>query len=120
MRARYAAEVTVSDGRRFASLGRVTVRNRRLALLWLRRQALRLANAHGCAVSDASPGDVRPVRFHGSDAPEGLRFWATDGRRQDDAIRALEAGFPLLFTVVDPAVGLSLTLAGWRGSPADL
>jgi len=120
MRARYAAEVTVTVGQRFASLGGVTVRNRRLVLLWLRRQALRLADAHGSAVRDESPGDVRPVLFHGSDAPERLRFWATDGGRQDDAIRALEAGFPLLFTVVDPAVGLSLTLAGWRGSPADL
>ncbi|MYX13590.1 hypothetical protein GTY67_09150 [Streptomyces sp. SID8374] len=118
-RASYAAEITVTVGQRFASLGGVTVRNRRLALLWLRRQALRLADGHGSAVRDASPGDVRPVRFHGSDAPERLRFWATDGPRQDDAIRALEAGFPLLLTVVDPAVGLSLTLAGWRGRLAD-
>ncbi|WP_432149802.1 hypothetical protein [Streptomyces sp. bgisy029] len=119
MRASYAAEVTVTDGQRFASLGGVTVRNRRLVLLWLRRQALRLANGHGNAVRDASPGDVRPVLFHSSDAPEGLRFWATDHHRQDDAIRTLEAGFPLQFTVLDPAVGLSLTLAGWHTSPAD-
>ncbi|MFG3404743.1 hypothetical protein [Streptomyces sp. NPDC048142] len=142
----YAAEVTVTDGQRSASLGGVTVRNRRLVLLWLRGQALRLANGHGnggggggggggrhghghrhgfmrAAVDSLPPpraNDVRPAVFHGSDAPEELRFWATDGRHQDDAIRALEAGFPLLFTVVDPAVGLSLTLAGWRGSPADL
>ncbi|MEU0355834.1 hypothetical protein [Streptomyces cyaneofuscatus] len=118
MRTRYAAEVTVIVGQRFASLGGVTVRNRRLALLWLRRQALRLANAHGSAVRDASPGDVRPVRFHGTDAPESLRFWATDAHRQDDAIRTLEAGFPLHFTVTDPAVGLHLTLAGWHTAPA--
>ncbi len=118
MRARYAAEVTVTAGQRFASLGGVTVRNRRLVLLWLRRQALRLANAHGGAVRDALPADVRPVRFHGSDAPESLRCWATDAYRQDDAIRTLEAGFPLHFTVADPAVGLSLTLAGWHASPA--
>ncbi|MEW2069973.1 hypothetical protein [Streptomyces sp. NPDC007346] len=118
----YAAEVTVSDGQRFASLGGVTVRNRRLALLWLRRQALRLADGHGKAVDGTSlrlpTADVRPVLFHGSDAPEGLRFWATDHHRQDDAIRALEAGFPVQFTVLDPAVGLSLTLAGWHSSPA--
>lgn len=43
----YAAEVTLSDGERFASLGGVVVRNRRLVLLWLRRQALRLARGHG-------------------------------------------------------------------------
>ncbi|WP_103533621.1 hypothetical protein [Streptomyces sp. SM11] len=124
MRAGYAAEVTVTDGQRFASLGGVAVRNRRLVLLWLRGQALRLANGHGHGLARATDSlrlptsDVRPVLFHGSDAPEGLRFWATDGERQDDAIRALEAGFPVLHTVVDPAVGLSLTLAGWRGSLA--
>lgn len=119
----YTAEVTFSDGQRFASLGRVAVRNRRLVLLWLRRQALRLANGHGLPVV-AEPitpptGDVSPVRFHGTDAPEELRRWATGSAHQDHAIRALEAGFPALFTVLDPAVGLSLTLAGWRGRPAD-
>ncbi|MFD8601673.1 hypothetical protein AMK14_14665 [Streptomyces sp. TSRI0445] len=120
----YAAEVTVSDGQRFASLGGVAVRNRRLVLLWLRRQALRLANGHGLPlvaepVRLSTGDDVRPVHFHGSDAPEELRHWATHGPHQDHAIRALEAGFPALFTVSDPAVGLSLTLAGWRGRPAD-
>lgn len=119
----YAAEVTVTDGQRFASLGAVTVRNRRLVLLWLRRQALRLADGHGLPAAEESlrlpTGDARPVRFHGSYAPEELRRWATDGAHQDHAIRALEAGFPALFTVLDPAVGLSLTLAGWRGRLAD-
>ncbi|MFJ9053072.1 hypothetical protein ACIRPO_25505 [Streptomyces bacillaris] len=120
----YAAEVTVSDGQRYASLGTAAVRNRRLVLLWLRRQALRLANAHGNrAAPDGDPppptttADVRPVLFHGSDAPETLRHWATTGRLQDDAIRTLESGFPLHFTVLDPAVGLSLTLAGWHAFP---
>ncbi|WP_405501179.1 hypothetical protein [Streptomyces anulatus] len=119
----HSAEVTLSDGQRFASLGGVVVRNRRLALVWLRRQALRLANGHGLLLAPEPVrlprGDVRPVRFHGSDAPEELRRWATEGAHQDHAIRALEAGFPALFTVLDPAVGLSLTLAGWRGHPAD-
>ncbi|MFB7479757.1 hypothetical protein ACFUEM_14300 [Streptomyces anulatus] len=119
----YAAEVTLSDEQRFASLGGVVVRNRRLALLWLRRQALRLANGHGIVLAPESvrlpARDVRPVRFHGSDAPEELRRWATGGAHQEHAIRALEAGFPALFTVLDPAVGLSLTLAGWRGHPTD-
>lgn len=119
----YAAEVTVSDGQRFATLGGVAVRNRRLVLLWLRRQALRLANGHGLPLVPEPvrlpTGDVRPVRFHGSHAPQELRRWATHGPCQDHAIRDLEAGFPALFTVLDPAVGLSLTLAGWRGRPAD-
>ncbi|MDX3488869.1 hypothetical protein ACH4MN_03105 [Streptomyces anulatus] len=119
----HSAEVTLSDGQRFASLGGVVVRNRRLALVWLRRQALRLANGHGLLLAPEPvrlpTGDVRPVRFHSSDAPEELRRWATEDAHQDHAIRALEAGFPALFTVLDPAVGLSLTLAGWRGHPAD-
>ncbi|MEU4027976.1 hypothetical protein [Streptomyces anulatus] len=119
----HSAEVTLSDGQRFASLGGVVVRNRRLVLVWLRRQALRLADGHGLLLAPEPVrlprGDVRPVRFHGSDAPEELRRWATEGAHQDHAIRALEAGFPALFTVLDPAVGLSLTLAGWRGHPAD-
>ncbi|NEB89631.1 hypothetical protein G3I43_36595 [Streptomyces anulatus] len=119
----HSAEVTLSDGQRFASLGGVVVRNRRLVLLWLRRQALRLANGHGTVLDPESvplpTRDVHPVRFHGSHAPEELRRWATGGAHQDHAIRALEAGFPALFTVLDPAVGLSLTLAGWRGRPTD-
>lgn len=120
----YAAEVTVSDGLRHASLGTASVGNRRLALLWLRRQALRLANAHGdrAALEHEAvrlpTADVRAVLFHGTDAPESLRCWATDACRQDDAIRTLEAGFPLHFTVADPAVGLCVTLAGWRTAPA--
>ncbi|MYR38582.1 hypothetical protein GTX14_22490 [Streptomyces sp. SID4944] len=123
-RAAYAAEVTVSDGQRYACLGTAAVRNRRLVLLWLRRQALRLANAHGNRLPlDGDPppptatSDARPVVFHGTDAPESLRHWATTGQLQDDAIRTLEAGFPLHFTVLDPAVGLSLTLAGWHALP---
>ncbi|MFJ3969284.1 hypothetical protein ACIPYR_14135 [Streptomyces parvus] len=120
----YAAEVTISNGQRCTALGGVVVRNRRLALLWLRRQALRLANSHGLPVTPepvrlSAGEDVRPVHFHGSDAPEELRHWATHGPHQDHAIRALEAGFPALFTVSDPAVGLSLTLAGWHSHPTD-
>ncbi|MFD4001233.1 hypothetical protein [Streptomyces rubiginosohelvolus] len=120
----YAAEVTVSNGQRFATLGGVVVRNRRLVLLWLRRQALRLANGHGLLLAPepvrlSTGDDVRPVHFHGSDAPDELRRWATHSVHQEHAIRALEAGFPALFTVLDPAVGLSLTLAGWRGRPGD-
>ncbi|MFC9797736.1 hypothetical protein ACFWGE_10380 [Streptomyces bacillaris] len=123
-RAAYAAEVTVSDGQRYTCLGTAAVRNRRLVLLWLRRQALRLANAHGNRLPlDGDPppptatSDARAVVFHGTDAPESLRHWATTGQLQDDAIRTLEAGFPLHFTVLDPAVGLSLTLAGWHAFP---
>ncbi|WP_323137861.1 hypothetical protein [Streptomyces sp. NBC_01433] len=115
----YVAEVTVSAGtRRAVPIGRVTVPNRRLALRWLRRQALRLADGHGHPEPpDTTPwtrakNDVRPVTFHSSDAPENLRAWATDDQRQTDALRHLETGPGTLLTVTDPAVGLHVTLTG--------
>lgn len=95
----------------------------RLVLCWLRRQALRLADGHGRdpAPAPAAPWlgarDVRPVTFHSSDAPEALRAWAGDHGSQDQAISALESGRPALLTVVDPFVGLRVTLGGW---PVDL
>lgn len=112
----YAAHVTVTDGRRVSSLGGVRVSNRRLVLRWLRKQALQLANGHGTVVVPGAlpfPRGVHPVTFHSSDAPEALRAWADDTKRQDDAIRALESGHAVLLTVTDPAVGLCVTLAGW-------
>ncbi|MFJ4968679.1 hypothetical protein [Streptomyces sp. NPDC088755] len=113
----YVAAVTATGGGRTVWLGGVAVPNRRLLLRWLRRQALRLADGHGRDLPPASPWlrarDVRPVTFHGSDAPEGLRAWAGDDRSQDEALRALECGLPALLTVADPAVGLRVTLAGW-------
>ncbi|WP_413927885.1 hypothetical protein [Kitasatospora albolonga] len=115
--ARYAVDVTVTDGRRVTSLGGGTLPNRRLVMRWLRRQALRLADGHGGDVPPGAPHlparDVDPVVFHGSDAPERLRSWAGDDERQDNAIRALECGLPAVLTVTDPAVGMHVTLAGW-------
>ncbi|WP_323137820.1 hypothetical protein [Streptomyces sp. NBC_01433] len=115
----YVAEITVTTGtRRPVSLGRITAPNRRLALRWLRRQALRLADGHGHLISpDTTPwtragNDVRPVTFHGSDAPESLRAWAADDQRQADALHQMESGPGTLLTVTDPAVGLHLTLTG--------
>lgn len=112
----YGVDVTVTNGLRSISLGGGTLPNRRLAMRWLRRQASRLANGHGC---DVPPGarlpvrDVEPVIFHGTDAPERLRVWIADDVRQDDALTALECGLPARLTVTDPAVGLCVTLAGW-------
>ncbi|SCE20282.1 hypothetical protein GA0115243_108412 [Streptomyces sp. ScaeMP-e83] len=117
----YVAHVTVTDGRRVSSLGGARLPNRRLVPLWLRRQALAMANAHGIAVPGILPlptGDVQPVNFHGSHAPEALRAWAIEGKHQDAAIRALESGRPALLTVTDPAVGLCVTLAGWPARSA--
>ncbi|MGW5928769.1 hypothetical protein ACWF2L_21330 [Streptomyces anulatus] len=117
----YVAAVTVKAGGQTLPLGGVALPNRRLVLRWLRRQALRLADGHGRSPAPAAPWlgarDVRPVTFHGSDAPEALRAWAGDHGSQDQAISALETGRPALLTVVDPFVGLCVTLGGW---PVDL
>ncbi|MEU5288634.1 hypothetical protein AB0G97_32185 [Streptomyces sp. NPDC020755] len=117
----YVAAVAVTVGGRALPLGGVALPNRRLVLRWLRRQALWLADGHG---RDPAPfarwlgaRDVRPVTFHGSDAPEALRAWADDQGSQDHAMSALESGLPALLTVVDPFVGLRVTLGGW---PVDL
>ncbi|MFH9196526.1 hypothetical protein ACH4KT_03690 [Streptomyces anulatus] len=113
----YVAAVTVKAGAQTLPLGGVALPNRRLALRWLRRQALRLADGHGRYLPPAGPWlgavDVRPVTFHGSDAPEALRAWAGDHGSQDQAISALESGRPALLTVVDPFVGLRVTLGAW-------
>jgi len=113
----YVAAVTATGCGRTVWLGGIAVPNRRLVLRWLRRQALRLADGHGRDLPPGSPWlrarDIRPVTFHGSDAPEGLRAWAGDEGRQGDAMSTLESGRPALLTVVDPAVGLRVTLAGW-------
>ncbi|MFE6697009.1 hypothetical protein [Streptomyces sp. NPDC057718] len=119
----YVAAVTVTAGSRTLPLGGVALPNRRLVLRWLRRQALRLADGHGRhpGPAPAAPWlgarDVRPVAFHGSDAPEALREWAGDPSRQDHALSTLESGRPALLTVVDPFVGLRVTLGAW---PVDL
>ncbi|MER6192717.1 hypothetical protein [Streptomyces cyaneofuscatus] len=117
----YVAAVTAAADGRALWLGGIAVPNRRLVLRWLRRQALRLADGHGRDLPPASPWlrarDVPQITFHGSDAPEGLRAWAGDEGRQAEAIGALESGRPALLTVVDPAVGLHVTLAGWPVGP---
>lgn len=117
----YVATVTVKAGGQALPLGGVALPNRRLVLRWLRRQALRLADGHGRDPARAAPWlgarDVRPVTFHGSDAPEVLRAWAGDHGSQDRAMSALESGHPALLTVVDPFMGLRVTLGAW---PVDL
>lgn len=117
----YVAAVTVTVGGRALPIGGVALPNRRLVLRWLRRQALRLADGHGRDPARGAPWlgvrDIRPVTFHGSDAPEALRAWAGDHGSQDHAMSALESGRPALLTVVDPFVGLGVTLGAW---PVDL
>lgn len=103
----YAAEVTATTGRRAISLGRVTLPNRRLALRWLRRQAHRLAD--GLVAPEPRPS----TGFRSPAVPDGLRAWAEDPDQQDHAMARLAAGGSDALTVLDPAAGLLVTLAGW-------
>ncbi|MET8661532.1 hypothetical protein YW3DRAFT_00155 [Streptomyces sp. MnatMP-M77] len=117
----YVAAVTVKADGQNLPLGGVALPNRRLVLRWLRRQALRLADGHGRDPVEAAAWhgarDVLPVTFHGADAPEALRAWAGDHGSQEHAMSALASGLPALLTVVDPFVGLRVTLGAW---PVDL
>ncbi|MFJ9622104.1 hypothetical protein [Streptomyces sp. NPDC101181] len=117
----FVATVTMTAGTGTFRLGGVALPNRRLVLRWLRRQALRLADGHGQQVP-ADPAwlgarDVARVVFHGCAAPDELRAWAGDEGRQEEALSALEAGRPARLTVVDAAVDLRVTLAGWALGP---
>ncbi|MEE1736379.1 hypothetical protein PUR49_07660 [Streptomyces sp. BE147] len=122
----YIAEITMTTGTtpHPVPLGRTTAPNRRLALRWLRTQALRLADAHG---QPQPPGTtpwthtsnhVRPVTFHSTHAPTALRTWATDDQHHAHALHHLETHphTPLL-TVTDPATGLHLTLTAQPTEP---
>lgn len=114
----YGAEITVTGGQRAVSLGEVVVRNRRLALRWLRRQAVRLAEGiagtRGC---DGGAEDVRSAVLRSRAVLDGLRDWAGDQEQQDQAMARLESGCPDAFTVVDPVAGLLVTLTGRRVRP---
>lgn len=110
----YGAEITVTDGQRAVSLGEVVVRNRRLALRWLRRQALRLAEGPGaqsCSERRSGGAGVRAAVLRSRTVRDGLQGWAEDHARQDEAMARLESGCPDAFTLVDPAAGLLVTLA---------
>ncbi|MFI8432767.1 hypothetical protein ACIGJO_03325 [Streptomyces sp. NPDC079020] len=122
----YIAEITMTTGTapHPVPLGRITAPNRRLALRWLRTQALRLADAHGhpippeTATWTHASHDVRPVTFHGTDAPEALRTWATHDHHQAHALHHLETSphTPLL-TATDPATGLHIHLTTHPAQP---
>lgn len=110
---RYLAEITATTGGRAVSLGRATLPNRRLALRWLRRQAHRLADGLGAPEPQPSgTRDVRPIGFQSPAVPNGLRAWAHDPDQQEQAMARLEAGGSDVLTVLDPAAGLLVTLAG--------
>lgn len=96
-------------------LGGETLRNRRLALLWLRGQAQRIADGLDPDPYD-SCGWLRRTRENDQterrvikattapnlpDVPTALRAWCDDDARQDQAAAALAAGGPVLLTVAD-------------------
>ncbi|MCX4964231.1 hypothetical protein OHA98_05255 [Streptomyces sp. NBC_00654] len=122
----YIAEIAMTTGAtpHPVPLGRTTAPNRRLALRWLRTQALRLADAHGQPIPPGTTpwthtsNDVRPVTFHSTHAPTALRTWATTDQHQAHALHHLETRphTPLL-TVTDPATGLHLHLTGRPARP---
>ncbi|MCX4969168.1 hypothetical protein OHA98_31320 [Streptomyces sp. NBC_00654] len=122
----YIAEITMTTGTtpHPVPLGRTTAPNRRLALRWLRTQALRLADAHGQPIPPGTTpwthtsNDVRPVTFHSTHAPTALRTWATTDQHQAHALHHLETGSTTLLTVTDPATGLHLTLTAQPAQPA--
>lgn len=103
----YAAEITATTGGRPVSLGRAILPNRRLALRWLRRQAHRLADGLGALQPQPS------ISFRSPAVPDGLRAWAEAPDQQEHAMARLAAGGPDVLTVLDPAAGLLVTLAGW-------
>ncbi|MEV7404248.1 hypothetical protein AB0N93_28150 [Streptomyces sp. NPDC091267] len=115
----YAVEITATTGSRAVPLGGAVLRNRRLALRWLRRQALRLVDGRGASCGSVWSGGagVRRVVLRSSGVREGLRSWAGDEGQQDEAMARLQAGSPDVFTVVDPVAGLLVTLTGWRVRP---
>lgn len=115
----YAVEVTATTGQRAVSLGGAVVRNRRHALRWLRRQALRLVDGPGAVCGFAWSGgmDVHTVIRQSSGVRNTLLAWGDDLDQQDHSMARLESGCPDVFTVVDPVLGLLVTLAGRRIRP---
>ncbi|MFE6716207.1 hypothetical protein ACFVDU_01325 [Streptomyces albidoflavus] len=99
----YLAETYGGDDRRTIFLGGTVTPTRRLALRWLRGQALRLAG--GLDPPPDAPwapaGMLRRTPEAALDAPGALRGWAASLERQDDAAQRLAFGDPLAFIARD-------------------
>ncbi|WP_432068253.1 hypothetical protein [Streptomyces sp. C10-9-1] len=107
----YVAEVFAGDAVRTVYLGGSVTTTRRLALRWLRGQALRFANAlDPSPYAEWLPPEVlQPVTHTASDAPTELRAWARNNEHQDDALRQLTAGSSYEFRARDDACWYALT-----------
>lgn len=107
----YLSEVYGGDARRAHFLGGTVTPNRRLALRWLRRQALRFSDGLEPSpdVPWAPSGVLRRIPADVRDAPGALRGWAADIEHQDDAAQRLAFGEPFVFIVRDPVGWYQLT-----------
>ncbi|MEV6393968.1 hypothetical protein AB0M39_04170 [Streptomyces sp. NPDC051907] len=108
----YVAEVYAGDAATTVYLGGVVAPSRRLALRWLRGQALRCAGALDPDPYAAwiPPLALQPVTHAERDAPAELRAWADDNSHQDDALRQLAEGLAFQFVARDET--------GWYGLTA--
>ncbi|MFD9872283.1 hypothetical protein ACFXI8_00500 [Streptomyces niveus] len=104
-RARYVAELYAGDAATAVYLGGIVTQSRRLALRWLRGQALRFADA-----LDPDPhAEWIPPRVlqrvgHTDRDPAGeLRAWANSISDQDTALQRLADGLPYQLVAHDDA-----------------
>ncbi|MEU9008538.1 hypothetical protein AB0D12_01855 [Streptomyces sp. NPDC048479] len=108
----YVAEVYAGDAVTTVYLGGYVAPFRRLALRWLRGQALRCANAldPDPYAEWLPPQALQPVTHAERNAPAELRAWADNNEHQDDALRQLTAGLAFQFVARDET--------GWYGLTA--
>jgi hypothetical protein len=99
----YLAEVFAGDAVTTVCLGGSVAPSRRLALRWLRGQALRFANAldPDPYTEWIPPQALQPVTHAERNAPAELRFWADDNEHQDQALHQLAAGLAYEFLAHD-------------------
>lgn len=94
-------------------LGCSPVRNRRLALRWMRGQAQRVVRALDPDPSDwwvaNAPLHQVDTSFHAPDPAEALRVWVADAWEHDAVMRVLNRGQPYSLTVYDQSAYYSLS-----------
>ncbi|TQK49780.1 hypothetical protein FBY35_0042 [Streptomyces sp. SLBN-118] len=119
----YVAEVSGGDAVTTIYLGGYIAPSRRLALRWLRGQALRCANAldPDPYAEWIPPQALQPVMHTERNAPAELRFWADDNEHQDHAFQQLATGLPYEFLAHDETCWYALTarpVGASLGSPS--
>ncbi|KLJ03218.1 hypothetical protein ABZ114_23840 [Streptomyces albidoflavus] len=108
---RYLVEVYGGDGARSLWLGGTLAPTRRLALRWLRGQALRLAEGldPDPRTTRLPPDTLRPAPRTAEHAPSQLRFWAADLAYAEEATGCLATGYPYRFTAREGPAWYQLT-----------